>query len=158
MRMDSQRVEIIGRNWLVTELYRCGLEVARPERDHGIDLIAFLDLDKSGRFIGRPIQMKASSAQSFGVWRKLKKFPGLLIAYVWNLEKPLETACYCLTYDEALAVADLMKWTTTKSWREKDTYVTNSPSQQLVSALDQYKMTADRWRSKLSGAHRDGKL
>jgi len=45
--MDSQQVEIIGRNWLVSELYRSGLEVARPERDHGIDLIAYLDLDQS---------------------------------------------------------------------------------------------------------------
>jgi hypothetical protein len=33
MPPDSQIVEIVGRNWLVTELYRSGLEVARPERD-----------------------------------------------------------------------------------------------------------------------------
>jgi hypothetical protein len=74
-RSDSQIIEIIGRNWLVSELYRSGVEVARPERDHGIDLITFVDLDESGRFVGRPIQMKASSKQMFGVWRRLEKLP-----------------------------------------------------------------------------------
>ena len=39
---DKQASSIIGRNWLVSELYLAGIEVARPERDHGIDLIAFL--------------------------------------------------------------------------------------------------------------------
>jgi hypothetical protein len=39
--VDSQTVEIIGRNFLVSQLVRDGVEVARPERDHGIDLIAY---------------------------------------------------------------------------------------------------------------------
>ena len=29
--------------------------------------------------------MKASSRQGFGIWRKLDKFPDLLLAYIWNL-------------------------------------------------------------------------
>ncbi len=60
-KFDGQTIEIIGRNWLISELYRSGIEVARPERDHGVDLIAFIDLDQSGRFVGRPIQLKASN-------------------------------------------------------------------------------------------------
>lgn len=47
---DKNIVELAGRNWLASQLFRAGLEVARPERDRGIDLIAYLDMDKSGRF------------------------------------------------------------------------------------------------------------
>ena len=38
--LDPQQVEIIGRNWLVGELVRAGLEVADPVRDNGVDLLA----------------------------------------------------------------------------------------------------------------------
>src|SRR5205085_571466 len=61
---DGQIVELRGRNWLVGELLRAGLEVARPERDRGIDLIAYADLDATGRFVARPIQMKAATGRS----------------------------------------------------------------------------------------------
>lgn len=44
--VDTQLVELAGRNWLASELLRAGLEVARPERDRGIDLIAYVDLDE----------------------------------------------------------------------------------------------------------------
>jgi hypothetical protein len=42
--MNSQIVDLIGRNWLVNELLQANLEVALPLRDRGIDLIAFADL------------------------------------------------------------------------------------------------------------------
>ena len=48
--MDTQTTELVGRNFLVSELLRAGLEVARPERDRGIDLVAYVDLDPEGRF------------------------------------------------------------------------------------------------------------
>ena len=81
---DSQVVEIAGRNWLVSQLYLAGVEVARPERDHGIDLIAFLD---RGRFIACPIQVKASSQKSFDVQRR---FETLLTCY-WSTFGTLPT-------------------------------------------------------------------
>jgi len=34
---DSQQVEVIGRSLLIVALTRDGLEVARPERDNGMD-------------------------------------------------------------------------------------------------------------------------
>ena len=37
--MDSQATEIVGRNYLVSQLVRDDLEVAKPERDRGVDLI-----------------------------------------------------------------------------------------------------------------------
>jgi hypothetical protein len=47
--MDTQLTELIGRNWLVNELLRAGLEVATPLRDRGIDLIAYFDLEGGHR-------------------------------------------------------------------------------------------------------------
>jgi hypothetical protein len=151
-RSDSQIVEIIGRNWLVGELYRSGVEVARPERDHGIDLIAFVDLDESGRFVGRPIQMKASTKKMFGVWRRLEKFPDLLLAYVWNLTSPSDSVCYCLTYAEAKAIADKMGWIETASWTKGGSYITNAPSARLLSLLEPFRMVhAADWPAKIRG-------
>src|SRR5713101_2147177 len=64
-RKDTQIVELAGRNRLASELQRAGIEVARPERDRGVDLLAYLDRDD--KFCARPIQMKASSREAFGV-------------------------------------------------------------------------------------------
>jgi len=87
--LDAQTVEIVGRNLLVSLLARDGLEVARPERDRGVDLIAYLDLDEeSGRFAACPIQMKAATSRSFSLMRKYEKFPQLLLAYIWHVDDP----------------------------------------------------------------------
>ena len=43
--MDSQAVELLGRNRLVSDLLQAGLEVALPVRDRGIDLIAYANLN-----------------------------------------------------------------------------------------------------------------
>lgn len=60
--MDTQTLEIIGRNRLVNELLQAGLEIATPLRDRGIDLIAYLDIHKDATsFVASPIQMKAAS-------------------------------------------------------------------------------------------------
>ncbi len=42
--IDPQVVELLGRNKLISDLLRAGLEVALPMRDRGIDLIAYVDL------------------------------------------------------------------------------------------------------------------
>lgn len=41
--LDSQTVEIIGRNRLIHDLLLAQLEIALPLRDRGIDLIAYKD-------------------------------------------------------------------------------------------------------------------
>ena len=58
-KLDTQLVELVGRNWLTVQPLQAGLEVARPERDRGIDLIAYRDLDEKQQFLAYPIQMKA---------------------------------------------------------------------------------------------------
>lgn len=148
--MDPQTVEIIGRNYLLSQLVRDGLEVARPERDRGVDLIAYLDLDETGGpFVACPIQMKAASNKSFSLERKYAKFSHLLLAYVWQVHEPDEARAYALTYEQALAVAERMRWTKTASWREKDSYGTTRPSKRLLTALEPYLMGAGDWKRKV---------
>src|ERR1700722_2200821 len=105
-KVDAQLVELAGRNWLASTLLRAGIEVARPERDRGVDLIAYIDLDEDIKnFVACPIQMKAATRKVFSLDPKYAKFPNLILAYVWNLELPSETKCFALTYPEAHQVA-----------------------------------------------------
>ena len=59
MALDSQQVELIGRNLLIAQLVADGLEVAVPTRDRGVDLIVYSDREEHGRFVAKPIQLKA---------------------------------------------------------------------------------------------------
>ena len=70
--MDTQQIEIIGRGLLTAHLIEGGVEVARPERDRGVDLIAYVDTLPGG-FAACPIQMKAFTDRAFAIWRKYDK-------------------------------------------------------------------------------------
>jgi hypothetical protein len=156
-RVDTQLVELAGRNWLASELLRAGLEVAKPERDRGIDLIAYLDLDEvSGNFHACPIQMKAATGAVFSLNPKYAKFPRLILAYVWNLGESSKTTCFALTYSEALGVANEMGYTKTDSWQtggrnKLPGYSTTAPSARLRELLGPFEMNADKWRQKVTG-------
>lgn len=94
-KLDTQQVEILGRVALIAELIRQGFEVARPERDKGIDLLAF----NYDPFVAVPIQMKAYSGASFGVQRKYARIKGLILTYVWHAQtKP---RFFVMTYPDA---------------------------------------------------------
>ena len=73
--LDSQQIEILGRNLVKAALIEAGLEVSTPERDNGIDLIAYR-WSLQGEFTAVPLQLKAASAFSFGVDRKYERIPG----------------------------------------------------------------------------------
>ncbi len=145
MALDTQVVELLGRQRLMGELLRDGLEVAVPARDRGVDLIAYADLSQQVRqFVARPIQMKAFSTTGFSVAQKHERIADLLLAYVWNLEKPNEAVTYAMAYDEAVNVAREMGWTKTPSWK-KGAYSTSAPSKKLRTLLEPYQMKPDRW-------------
>ena len=112
-KLDTQLVELVGRNWLTVQPLQAGLEVARPERDRGIDLIAYRDLDEKQQFLAYPIQMKAFLNEVFGIDPKYEKFPRLILAYVWNLANLTQTRCFALTFKEALQIAEGMGYTKT---------------------------------------------
>jgi hypothetical protein len=54
-RKDTQIVELAGRNRLASELQKANIEVARPERDHGVDLLAYprAPADDQGEIVGQ---------------------------------------------------------------------------------------------------------
>jgi len=131
------------------ELLRDGLEVALPERDRGIDLIAYVDLDQSGgSFVARPIQMKARTSPAFSVASKYERFPSLLLAYLWNVDQPHDLEAYFMTYEEAVIIAGRMGWTETASWKG-GLYRMSPPSVQLCELLQPHRMAPGKWRAKV---------
>ena len=148
---DSQVTEILGRNRLIDELLRAGLEVALPLRDRGIDLIAYFDTGETvTAFTARPIQMKAASGESFSIDRKYTMFPNLILAYVWNIHEPAKTVAFSLNYCEALAIADQMGYTRTESW-QKGFYACTSMSGKLRALLEAHRTTPSKWREMMTG-------
>ena len=150
MHMDTQTIEILGRNRLVDELLVAGLEVAMPLRDRGIDLIAYVDLAAAvSKFAAVPIQMKAASKSAFSIDKKYAKISNLVLVYVWGLRSPAHAQSFALTYPEALDIAEAMGWTKSNSF-EKGRYSMSSPTKKLCELLAPYKMSPDSWRKKIS--------
>ena len=142
----------LGRNRLIDELLRAGLEVALPIRDRGIDLIVYADLGPGvAQFAAVPIQMKASSKCAFSLDTKYAKFPNLLIAHIWHIDSPKDEVTYAMNYDEGLAVAEMMGWTKNPSWA-KGYYANNNPGLKLRDLLEPHRMTNEKWRQKVIGA------
>lgn len=148
---DTQTIELIGRNRLVSELLQAGLEVALPQRDRGIDLIAYLDIKKDAKkFIARPIQMKAASKRSFSIHKRMRQFNGLLLVYVWYLSDLNQAQTYALTYAEAFTITKKMGYTKTKSFKKDGRFSSSSPSKELCALLDPYKMNPEKWKQKIT--------
>ena len=110
--LDSQATEVIGRALLIVSLYRDGIEVAEPQRDHGVDLIAYTDRDQ---FAAWPLQLKVSTDRRFEVHRKYEAIPGLVLTYVWCIHSQPEM--FAMSYQEAEAICEQRGWTQTRSWR-----------------------------------------
>jgi len=80
--LDKQQVECLARAALTAALTADGLEVARPERDAGIDLLAYT----INPLRVAPIQMKAATVTGWSIDRKYGQVDGLVMVYV---ERPL---------------------------------------------------------------------
>ena len=151
MPLDTQAIEILGRNLLVSELFRAGVEVAFPLRDRGIDLIAFGDRKASKSvFFAVPIQMKGASKKSFSLDKKYEKIPHLLIAYVWGIQGEENHKTFALTYKQALRVATEMKYTETDSWKKHGKYAVSRPSEKLEELIRGFEMTPEKWKARLA--------
>ncbi|MHB8391197.1 MAG: hypothetical protein ACYDBH_16705 [Acidobacteriaceae bacterium] len=144
---DGQLVELAGRNWLVSQLIQGKIEVARPERDRGVDLIAYIETPD---FIACRIQVKVSSGPSFLVYRE--KYKGMLLAYVWNIDDSTKTMAYAMTSDEACKIAEAKGWSKTECWKKESGYyyVRNvGDGSRLYELLEPYRMTPDKWERKI---------
>ena len=134
---DSQLVEIAGKHLLISRLVAAGYEVAEPLRDRGIDLIVYRD--KNG-FSALPLQMKASTQESFSLDRKYEKFSNLLIAYVWNVNAGEKGDVYLLTFDQALGVMEAKGYSRTDSWIKNGYYFVRNAGKELKELLKPYRM------------------
>lgn len=140
---DKKRVELVGRNLLLTEMLRGDIEVAMPQRDRGIDLVAYLDRDLE--FLACPVQLKASSRRCFSIHKKYERIPNLVMAYVWNVVGTEPHEFYAMTYQEALSLAQLMGYTRTPSWTERGEYVSANPSLELKAQIAKHRVAPDGW-------------
>ena len=148
--MDTQTLELVGQHRLASELLLAGLEVAFPARDRGIDLIAYADISRdSRRFVAKPIQMKAASRRSFGIWKKYAKIHDLIFAFVWHVDGVGEPETYALTYAESLEVGRVMGWLDTASWTGQGAYTNTQPGEKLRKQLRPYVMNPDAWKLKI---------
>lgn len=145
--LDTQQVEIIGRNLLISLLTSDGIEVALPARDKGIDLIAYTDINHVGKFSAIPIQLKAASNKSFSINRKYSKIPNLLMAYVWDVHDPLNSNTYIMTYEQAVEIASSQNYTRTPGYIANGVWVSNKPSRNLLIELEKYRYYPGRLAS-----------
>ena len=148
-KLDSQQVEILGRNLIKASLIEAGIEVATPERDNGIDLIAYR-WSKAGMFTAYPVQIKAASKFCFSIDRKYAKIPRLIMVYVLNCRSTNESEIFAMSYDQMVQVGEAMGWTKTASWMERDQYSTQHPSPKLRGLLAPYCMDAAKWAALLA--------
>ena len=139
--LDSQQVEVLGRAALTAALAADNIEVARAERDAGIDLIAFT----VGPWRSVPIQMKAATTAAFNIDRKYERIAPLVMVYVWNCGKLATAEFFAMAWSEALAIGDRLGYTRTASWNEKGRYSVSSPGADLRAALAPHRVTTGGW-------------
>jgi hypothetical protein len=142
--LDSQQVEILGRNRIKAALIEAGLEVATPERDNGVDLIVYRWSAEPPQFTARPLQIKAARDFSFGIDAKYRKIPNLIMAFVVGVREEAH-AIYAMTYPELLGVADALGWTKTPSWIDGESYSTRHESKRLSAELARFRATRQSW-------------
>jgi hypothetical protein len=152
-RVDGQLVELAGRNWLMSQLLRVGIEVARPERDRGVDVIAYVEARRE--FVACPIQLKASLKASFTVYKnKYKNISGILLVHVWHVDDSTKTVAYALTPADARRIADKKGWTKKPSWKSLGYWRVPKVSEELSRDLAPFMMTPAKWKTKICQAVR----
>lgn len=147
---DAQTIGLLGRDKVIEQLHRAGLEVALPRRDRGIDVIAYADRDRV--FQALPIQVKASAEFRWVVNEKYGPFGEMVIAFAMYLANENRSLVYALPHTENLAIADRLGYTrSSATWlrpkrASQGGYVwIDRPRPELVSALEPYRASPERW-------------
>lgn len=145
--MDSQTIDLLGRNRIVDELLQAGLDVALPVSPRGVDLIVYAH-GEDGAFVACPVQLRASTGRKFTIDHTNEKMPNLIYAFVWGVGTD-KVATYALTHREMLRVGESTGYSLMQSTQRA--LYENSPSRSLLDELERYRMTPELWRRKLSG-------
>jgi len=141
--LDTQQTEILGRAVLVADLMGDGLEVAQPDREAGVDLVAFT----FSPWKAMPIQMKVATAEAFSVDRKYERFDRLVIAYVWHAGRGYAAEIFAMPWPTAKGIAAKLGWTKTKSWQKPRLgYATTRPSKDVKELMGPHRMGPGGWR------------
>lgn len=98
--------------------------------------------------------MKAASEESFSVHSKHKKFPGLLLVFVWHVAEPSSTVTYAMTIGEAMGIARAVGFTKTRAW-QNGTYSCTTISDRLRVLLEPFR-TPDKWQTRVRGCLESG--
>jgi hypothetical protein len=151
MELDKQQIEVIGQNFITNRLLREGIEVAKPVRDRGIDLIAYLPKEEGEDFQARPLQLKVASDRDFSVYRKYQDFNDMVVVYVWRVAHEKGPEAYALTTQETLDVAEQRGWTETKTWQNDGRYNDTTVTGPTQEAVDPYRIGPGEWKDKLFG-------
>jgi hypothetical protein len=99
--------------------------------------------------------LKVASARSFGIWRKYERIHDLIVAFVWHVDGSSPSETFALTFSESLTVADTLGWTKTDSWVKDGGYGTTRPGAKVQQMLEPFRMSPEKWWSKVTGAQRD---
>lgn len=152
MPLDAQTIALLGRDKVIEQLHRAGLEVALPRRDHGIDIIAYADKEETFRAL--PIQVKSSANFRWVVNEKYGPFAEMVIAFAMYLADERRAVVYALPHTENLAIAERLGYTSRyATWLNpkraaQGGYVwIDRPAPKLVEELERYSAGAERWRS-----------
>jgi hypothetical protein len=98
---------------------------------------------------GKNLLISHLVSAGFSLDLKYKRFPHLLIAYVWNVQGPEPSDIYALTFGDALQVMEKRGHAKTDSWTKKGYYFVRDAGGELKKLLEPYRMTPERWREKL---------
>lgn len=139
-------IEMLGRNHLITQLIEGRVHAAIPLWDQGVDLVAYYQGED--RLVARPLQLKVAELSRWGVYKKYKDIPGLLMVYVWNVKSKFQI--YAMNYTEAEHLLSIGKTdhAQSDSYKKKGFYHT-VPSKDLLEALEPFLMTQGKWRERL---------
>lgn len=137
--MDTQQVEISGRNLLTSVLVAENFEVAQPFRDKGVDLIVYSHAGKE--FKALPIQLKAARKETFSISKKYLQIPSLIMVYVWHVEEPQDAPIYIMPHSVAVKIAELHGYTNSNSWlKDAGEFSVNvRVSVELKKSLESYR-------------------
>jgi hypothetical protein len=145
---DTGATEVLGRAWVTTELTRGGIEIARPERDIGVDLVAYT-ADASWML---PIQLKTIGLTGLTVFQKYIGMP-LGIVYVLLGDEHGGTAgragttAYLLTPEEAWQLPTTLKMKFDPDYH--GTYRFASLTRALTNELNPYQVQPGTWAERL---------
>lgn len=145
---DTGATEVLGRTWFTAELVRAGIEVARPERDIGVDLLAYT---ADGAWM-LPIQLKTIGLYGITVWQKYVGMP-IGIVYVLLGDRDggfagrAETTAYLLTPAQAWELPAALGKKFDPEFHV--TYRFRGLTGALTEKLEEYRVLPGTWEERL---------